>query len=61
MREAKKHWFRWQSEGVNWRMKGYAQLQMPICNAVGYPKFANAKKNVTCKNCQRILRGYTNE
>lgn len=58
MREVKKHWFRWVSEGKNWRLKGGVQMQVPLCNSVGYPKFANKKSAVTCGNCTRILAGY---
>ena len=49
MREPKKHW-----------MAGKARvfgLPYSLCGRV-LPAFANAKKNVTCKNCARILAGY---
>ena len=58
MREAKKHWFKWVSGGKGWQLKGNAQIQVPLCNSVGYPKFANKKAAVTCKTCARILAGY---
>ena len=61
MREVKKHWWRWENEGTNWRIKGDAQMQVPLCNSVGYPKFANKKSAVTCKNCKRLLLGYQGE
>lgn len=61
MREVKKHWWRWASEGKNWQMRGDAQIQVPLCNCVGYPKFANAKQKVSCKTCAKILAGYQGE
>jgi hypothetical protein len=57
MREVKKHWFRWVSEGKNWRLKGDAQMQVPLCGLLT-TKFANKKRAVTCKTCARILAGY---
>ena len=61
MREAKKHWWRWASEGKGWQLKGNAQIQVPLCNCTGYPKFANKKRSVSCKSCAKILAGYQGE
>ena len=58
MREAKKHWWRWENEGKNWRLKGDAQMQVPLCNCAGYPAFAKKKLAVTCLTCKKILAGY---
>lgn len=45
MREQKKHWVGGQT---------VFNLRVALCGLV-LPSFANAKKNVTCKNCLRAM------
>ena len=53
MREVKKHWVKDPKtpSGVNCTA---------LCGQIN-PKRASKKRAVTCKNCQRILAGYTGE
>lgn len=50
-REAKKHWC---------GGKTVFGLPFSLCGRI-LPGFANAKKNVTCKNCKKVLLGYQGE
>lgn len=51
MREQKKHWV---------KKQGYYEPSVSLCGK-RFITFANAKRKVTCKTCQRILAGYTGE
>lgn len=55
-REAKKHW----NDGTRPRLKGAVLVkQRSLCGReFVFGGFANAKKNVTCKNCKRLMAGY---
>lgn len=56
MREVKKHW----NDGTRPKTKGaFYVIQKSLCGrSFIFGGFANAKRKVTCKNCQRILAGY---
>lgn len=56
MREVKKHW----NDGARPRLKGVLLVkQRSLCGREFiFGGFANKKRSVTCKTCQRILAGY---